>query len=135
MPLFTEVEVISSTTFSRSNFLSTILNKQVKTQNLKFFNYNLKTTKLSKNSFSNHQSDNKYLPIIISNTSYNTTEFFSYGGMIICINLKNKFILSMICNNLLLKRDLTRKMTPNYSLQLLLCFRLFTKLLKTCTKK
>ena len=118
MPLFTEVEVISSTTFSRSNFLSTILNKQLKTQN--FFNYNLKTSKLFKNSFSNHQSDDKYLPIIISNTSYNTIEFFSYGGIIICINLKNKFILTMICNNLLLKRDLTRKMTPNYNLQLLL---------------
>ena len=100
MPLFTE-----------ENFLSTILNKQLKTQNLKFFNYNLKTTKLFKNSFSNHQSDDKYLPIIISNTSYNTTEFFSYGGIIICINLKNKFILTMIFNNFLLKSDLTTKMT------------------------
>ena len=105
MPLFTEVEVISSTTFSRSNFLSTILNKQLKAQNLKFFNYNLKTTKLFKNSFSNHQSDDKYMPIIISNTSYNTIEFFSYGGIIICINLKNKFILTIICNNLLLKKS------------------------------
>ena len=78
------VEVISSTTFSRSNFLSTILNKQ---------------------------SDDKYMPIIISNTSYNTIEFFSYGGIIICINLKNKFILTMIFNNFLLKSDLTTKMT------------------------
>ena len=51
------------------------------------------------------------MPIIISNTSYNTIEFFSYGGIIICINLKNKFILTMIFNNFLLKSDLTTKMT------------------------